>query len=96
MSKVMSHDRAPDFARHAAHPHAGIIKGIARYLNGDLDWRLMSTAPYNRDVELRVTDRGEPFRLPFPCRHTNDGWINSDLGTRVSIDPTCWRVWPEE
>jgi hypothetical protein len=69
---------------------------IATYLNGDLDWRLISTAPYNRDVELRTADRSESFCLPFPCRHTNGGWINSDLGTRVNVEPTHWRVWPEE
>ena len=96
MSKVISYDWAPNFGRHAAHPDAGLIKGIVRYLNGDLDWRLISTAPYNRDVELRMADRRESFCLPFPCRHTNNGWINSDLGTRVSVEPTHWRVWPEE
>jgi hypothetical protein len=96
MSRTISHDPTPQFGRHGLQPHAGLISGIARYFNGDLDWRLISTAPYNRDVELRLGDRRMPFRLPFPCRHTNHGWINSDLGTRVNIEPTHWRVWPEE
>jgi hypothetical protein len=96
MSRAISQDRTPHFARHVVHPHAGLLNGIARYFNGDLDWRLISTAPYNRDVELRSADRRKPFRLPFPCRHTNDGWINSDLGTRVNVEPTYWRVWAEE
>jgi hypothetical protein len=96
MSKVVSHEWTPNCGGNSTHPDAGIIKGIVRYLNGDLEWRLISTAPYNRDMELRIIDRHEPFCLPFPCRHTNGGWINSDLGTRVRIDPTHWRVWPEE
>jgi hypothetical protein len=88
----MSHHLAPNSVRHLAHPDAGLLKGIVRYLNGDLDWRLISTAPYNRDVELFAANR-----LPFPCRHTNDdGWINSDLGIRVNVEPTHWRAWPEE
>jgi hypothetical protein len=76
------------------HSDAGFFRGIVR--NGDLDWRLISTAPYNRDIELRTANRDETFCLPFPCRHTNDGWMNSDLGTRVSVEPMHWRAWPEE
>jgi hypothetical protein len=92
----MSHQLAPNSGRYMAHPDAGLLRGIVRYLNGDLGWRLISTAPCNRDVELMTADRGETCRLPFPCRHTNNGWINSDLGIRVSVEPTHWRAWPEE
>jgi hypothetical protein len=92
----MSHGLASNIGKSAPNSHTGLFKGIVRYLNGDLDWRLISTAPYNRDVELRSANRGETFCLSVPCRHTNDGWINADLGTRVSVEPTHWRAWPED
>jgi hypothetical protein len=89
---------APYVGRYAASPHAGgLLKGLARYIHGDIKWRLISTAPYNRDLELRLAGAGlSSARLPFPCRHTNNGWINSDLGTRLAVEPTYWRAWPEE
>jgi hypothetical protein len=92
----MSHVWASNVGKYAAHTDAGLVKGVVRYFNGDLDWRLISTAPYNRDVELRVASRRTASRLPFPCHQTNGGWINSDLGTRVDVAPTHWRAWPEE
>jgi hypothetical protein len=56
-------------------------------------WRPISTAPYNRDLELRL-DEGSGKTAPFPCRHLNGGeWINVDLGTRMRIRPISWRVW---
>ena len=56
-------------------------------------WHPMSTAPYNRDLELRI-DEGGGMTAPFPCRHLNGGeWINVDLGTRMRMRPISWRVW---
>ena len=57
-------------------------------------WHPITTAPYNRAVELRVLDHGNAVRLPFPCfRNNADHWINSDLGAPVSISPVEWRLW---
>jgi hypothetical protein len=56
-------------------------------------WRPISTAPYNRDLELRL-EQGGAMTAPFPCRHLNGGeWINVDLGTRMRIRPISWRIW---
>jgi hypothetical protein len=77
----------------AARRETGLVKTLSRYLNGDIRWRLISTAPCNRDLQVRAGSG--VGSLPFPCRHTNTGWINSDLGTHVAIEPTHWRVWPE-
>ena len=55
----MSHVWASNVGKYAAHTDAGLVKGVVRYFNGDLDWRLISTAPYNRDVEAA---RGKPPR----------------------------------
>jgi hypothetical protein len=57
-------------------------------------WRPISTAPFNRTVKLRICESGSVVTLPFPCRRTNNGyWINVDLGTAISIDPTHWCLW---
>jgi hypothetical protein len=57
-------------------------------------WRRASTAPYNQDLELRVTEDGSTHMLPFPCRRTNaDQWINVDLGAPLQIQPVEWRAW---
>ncbi len=57
-------------------------------------WRLASTAPCNQPLELRVAEGGHVETLDFPCLKTNEGkWINSDLGSAVSVNPIEWRVW---
>jgi hypothetical protein len=59
-------------------------------------WRPVSTAPYNRDLELRVAEDGSVATVPFPCRHTNkDEWINVDLGVPLKIQPIEWRAWQQ-
>jgi len=57
-------------------------------------WHPISTAPCNRDVELRVADGTAISTLEFPCKQTNAGdWINSDFGTPIRIRPVEWRAW---
>jgi hypothetical protein len=57
-------------------------------------WRPITTAPFNRNVKLRIAEADRVLTMPFPCRRTNDGrWINADLGTPVAIDPTHWCIW---
>ncbi len=57
-------------------------------------WHPISTAPDNQDLELTVLDGAASAVLPFPCRRTNAGeWVNADLQTGISIEPTKWRPW---
>ncbi len=59
-------------------------------------WHPVSTAPYNQDLELRVSEDGAITTIPFPCRHTNeDEWINVDLGVPLHIQPVEWRAWQQ-
>ena len=59
-------------------------------------WHPASTAPYNQDLELRVSEDGSVVTMPFPCRHTNgDEWINVDLGVPLQIQPVEWRAWQQ-
>jgi hypothetical protein len=62
---------------------------------GSAKWHPISTAPFNRVLEIRVAgDRG-PRPVPFPCRRDDDGWINVDLGTRIELDAVDWRLWSD-
>jgi hypothetical protein len=76
-------------AKHFA--RAGALGRVLKHLDGSMDWRLASTAPFNCDVELCAD---ESHVVPFPCRQTEDGWINADLNIRLDIAPTEWRAWP--
>ena len=59
-------------------------------------WHPVSTAPYNQDLELRVSEDGMIIKMPFPCRQTNeDEWINVDLGVPLRIQPVEWRAWQQ-
>jgi hypothetical protein len=72
----------------------GWLQRFENYLPYLSQWRLMSAAPYNRELELRITDNGETVTLKFPCLRTNeDAWINVDLGTEIKVQPVEWRVW---
>jgi hypothetical protein len=70
---------------------AGALRRVLKHFDGSMDWRLASTAPFNCDLQLCAD---ESRIVPFPCRQTEDGWINADLGVRLDIAPTQWRTWP--
>ena len=56
------------------------------------DWRLIDTAPLDQDLTLLVTDGwGEPYPIPYPCKHTAAGWINSGKGTPLAVTPLQWK-----
>jgi hypothetical protein len=57
-------------------------------------WRLISTAPSNQELELRIVEDGNISALEFPCLRTNAGaWINVDLGAEIKLQAVEWRVW---
>lgn len=56
-------------------------------------WKLISTAPYDGELELAVIDADGEHRLVFPCRRTLGGWLNAETGTRIDVQPTHWRSW---
>ena len=59
------------------------------------DWHPISTAPFDRDLQLSVHEGGEVYSLVFPCRRTEGGWVHGLTGKLVFADPTHWREWPE-
>ncbi|MCH4559160.1 hypothetical protein [Mesorhizobium jarvisii] len=58
-------------------------------------WQPISTAPFDRDLELAVVDKDGPHALVFPCRRVLTGWIKSATKDRVDISPTHWRIWEQ-
>jgi hypothetical protein len=60
-------------------------------------WQPISTAPYDRDLELAVIDRAGEHVLVFPCRQTStDTWIDALTGRRIEVQATHWREWSEK
>ena len=60
-------------------------------------WHLISTAPCNHELELRIVEGGKVVTLEFPCLQTNVGtWNNVDLGSAIRIQPVQWRVWQRD
>jgi hypothetical protein len=40
-------------------------------------WHLISTAPFDRDLELAFIDANGIHAIAFPCRRVLGGWIKS-------------------
>ncbi|HEY4919531.1 MAG TPA: hypothetical protein VII40_05455 [Xanthobacteraceae bacterium] len=74
--------------------HSHTMGGLLGHLDGSRDWHPITTAPFNHAVEARVRGPHGLQALPFPCRQTASGWINSDLGIHMAIEPVAWRAWP--
>ena len=51
----------------------------------------ISTATFERDLELAVIDKGEPHALVFPCRRIPGGWKNAKSKKQIDVSPTHWR-----
>lgn len=84
---------------HIAHPLAATSKAIKDFaLSVRLcKWRLISTAPSNQELELRIVEDGKISVLEFPCLRTNAGaWINVDLGAEIKFQAVEWRIWQRD
>jgi hypothetical protein len=60
-----------------------------------MEWKPISTAPFDRDLELAVVDYDGPHALVFPCRRILAGWMDAETTKRVDVRPTHWRAWRE-
>jgi hypothetical protein len=56
-------------------------------------WQRVSTAPFDRDLELAVIDDDGPHALVFPCRRILGGWMKVETKERLDVRPTHWRDW---
>jgi hypothetical protein len=58
------------------------------------EWQPIATAPFDRDIEVAIIERGEAHSLAFPCRRTVDGWFRAKTRKFLNLAPTHWRKWP--
>jgi hypothetical protein len=62
-----------------------------------MEWKLIETAPFDRDLELAMIDPTGAHAVAFPCRRlTDSGWIDVETNKQVCfyyIRPTHWRDW---
>jgi hypothetical protein len=59
-----------------------------------LGWKSLECVPLNEDVSVLVSDgHGEPYRLSFPCKLTEAGWVSSGKGTLLAVTPLKWRIY---
>jgi hypothetical protein len=58
-----------------------------------MDWKPISSAPFDRDLELAVIDYDGEHALVFPCRRILGGWIDAKTNQRIDVQPSHWREW---
>jgi hypothetical protein len=56
-------------------------------------WQLISSAPFDRDLELAVITGDGLHALVFPCRRVLGGWVKAETRQRIDVRPTHWREW---
>lgn len=61
--------------------------------NGVMDWKPVSIAPFDRDLELAVINQDGEHKLVFPCRRILGGWMKKETSERIEVHPTHWRKW---
>ena len=59
-------------------------------------WHVISTAPFDRDLELALIDANGVHAFFFPCRRVLSGWINAEMKTPINVYPTHWRDWAKD
>jgi hypothetical protein len=54
-------------------------------------WHHVSTAPFDRDLELAVIDDDGPHALVFPCRRILNGWMKAETKERCGAQMSAIR-----
>jgi hypothetical protein len=60
-----------------------------------MEWQRITTAPFDRDLELAVIDYDGTHALVFPCRRILNGWTKSGTQQQIYVHPTHWRDWED-
>src|SRR5262249_47117727 len=68
-------------------------RGLAGVLYQERVWQPISSAPFDRDLELAVIDHEGPPAPGFASRRILSGWINAETKQRIDVQPTHWREW---
>ena len=57
------------------------------------EWRPVSAAPFDCDLEVAVLDWEGAHVLIFPCRRILGGWLDAETKEQIDLEPTHWRSW---
>ena len=60
-----------------------------------MQWRPITSAPYDADLEVAVINGTGTHTVVFPCRRGVYGWINAASGASVEVHPSHWRAWDD-
>jgi hypothetical protein len=53
----------------------------------------VTSAPFDRDLELAVIDDDGSHSLVFPCHRILCGWLDAETKQQIDVHPTHWREW---
>jgi hypothetical protein len=56
-----------------------------------MDWQIITTAPFDRDLEIAVLDDDGAHALVFQWRRAYGGSVTSATNKPVDVRPTHWR-----
>ena len=56
-------------------------------------WNPIAEAPAETDLQIGVGDTGAVHALFFACRKTASGWVKTETGKLIDVQPTHWRLW---
>ena len=69
----------------------GTLSELAPLVRG---YQPISSAPFDRDLELAVIDYDGVHALVFPCRRILGGCMNAESKVKLyGLRPTQWREW---
>jgi hypothetical protein len=57
------------------------------------EWMRISSALFDRDLELAVFGYDGAHALVFPCRRILGGWIDAATRRPAQVSPSHWREW---
>jgi hypothetical protein len=55
-------------------------------------WKQIDTAPVGVGLRLIVDDHSGHHLLPYECKFTATGWINTATGHPLAVRPTHWQL----
>jgi hypothetical protein len=71
------------------------VLGLQHVIAEAMEWKPISSAPFDRDLELAVIDADGVHALVFACRRTLRGWVKAKNNQQVEVYPTHWRRWAD-
>ena len=61
-----------------------------------MEWKPITSAPFDRDLEVAVIDYDGTHSVVFACRRVLHGWIKAATRQPIELRPTHWREWQDQ